>query len=156
MGYTIITKIIQPQPTASIRTQVPGQQIGNVLGQMLPEVWSYLEQQHIQPAGPPFIRYHHFADELVDLEAGLPIAHHFTIAHNGQHVIGGELPGGEVASTWHAGASTSLGKAYTAIGTWMTEQHRIAAALPWEVYWTDPQEVPDQSLWRTEVVWPLQ
>jgi len=156
MAYTIITKIIQPQPTASIRIQVPRLQMGNILEQILLEVWTYLEQQRIQPAGPAFTRYHRFADDLVDLEAGLPIAHALAVAQNGQRVIAGELPGGEVASTWHAGPYDTLGKAYTALGAWMAEQQRRAAALPWEVYWTDPEEVPDQSLWRTEVVWLLQ
>ena len=68
---------------------------------------------------------------------------------------GDVLPGGWVAVTWHVGPYEGLPHAHHAIIDWLADTGHEAAGAPWEVYWTDPSEVPDPAAWRTEVFHPI-
>lgn len=130
MAHEVGTKEVQPQATVGIRTTITQADIGSTLGQVLPEVWGYLEGQGVHPAGPPFVRHHLFQEDQVDLEASLPVAE--PVAGEGRIAAGG-LPGGEVATTWHAGPYDTLRAAYEAIEAWMRSQSREPAGPPREV-----------------------
>ncbi|MFQ5575804.1 MAG: GyrI-like domain-containing protein [Anaerolineae bacterium] len=152
MTYKVELKTLKAQPIAAIRVQTTTDKIGDVLGQIYPEVWSYLDKAGIQPAGPALARYHHFEADNVDLEAGFPVAE--PVAGEGR-ISAGELPGGRAAATWHTGPYDTLPQAYEAVDSWIQSEGRTMRASPWEVYWTDPQQVPNPAEWKTEVVWPV-
>jgi effector-binding domain-containing protein len=152
MTNIIETKVIQPQAAMSIRVITTPTEIGQTLGQILGEVWTYLQGRGVQPAGPPFARYYEYRADHVDMEAGLPVSS--PVAGAGR-ISADELPGGKVAVTWHIGPYDTLHKTYVALESWVQEQNQEAAGAPWEVYWTDPGEEPDSSAWRTEVICPL-
>lgn len=152
MEHEIGAKDVRPQTTACIRVTTTPADIGPKMEEILPEVWSYLEERGVHPAGPPFARYHGFREDLVDLEAGFPVTG--PVAGEGR-IFAGELPGGEVAATWHVGPYDTLSEAYRAIETWSQAQGREPAGSPWEIYWTDPGETPDPAEWKTEVLWPV-
>lgn len=40
--------------------------------------------------------------------------------------------------------------------SWAVEQGRQPAGGPWEVYFTDLNEVPDPAQWRTQIFLPLE
>lgn len=153
MLYEISIKDLQPQTTACIRVCIKPERISAVLGEILPELWDYLERSEIPTAGPPFARYFEMKDDLVDLEAGLPVSG--VVPGKGQ-IISGELPGGLAAFTWHIGPYGWLSQAHKALEIWIRDQERQPAGPPWEVYWTDPGEVSNPSEWKTEVIWPIQ
>jgi effector-binding domain-containing protein len=152
MTHQIEVKGLQPRPTLSIRTTTTPAELGSTLGQLLPEVWRYLEGQGIQPAAPPFARYHGYGADRVDLEAGLAVT---APAPGAGRIAAGELPGGQAATTWHVGPYDTLPTAHHALEAWIKDAGREPAGGPWEVYWTDPGEEPDPAKWRTEVVWPI-
>jgi len=99
--------------------------------------------------GPPFARFYSVDPEF-DFEVGLPVPE--PIARLGR-IVPSELPGGEVAVAEHRGADTSA--AYGELRAWIEANGREAAGMPWEVSYSDPQEVPDPADWRIEVVWPI-
>ena len=152
MSYAITANTLQPQATASIRVTVPAAEIGPTMGQIIGEVMAYLNRLGIHPAGPPFARYYETGPVHVTMEVGFPVAK--AVAPSGR-VTAGELPGGEVAVTWHIGPYEKLGQAYAALGSWVKEHRRESSGPAWEIYWSDPGAVPDPSEWRTEVIWPL-
>ena len=152
MSYSICIKTLQPQATASIHVSIPAAEIGQTMGQIFGEVLNYMAELRIQPAGPPFSRYCEFGPDYVTMEAGFPVTQ--PVDQVGR-IIAGELPGGEVATTWHFGSYDTLGRAYTALQSWIKDQGRESGGSPWESYWTDPETVPNPSEWRTEVIWPL-
>jgi len=154
MIYTIETKTLQPQSMVSIRARTIPNQISETLGHIFGEIQSYLIQQGIKPAGPPFALYHTYEEDCVDLEAGLPVSEPVTSIESGR-MVARELPGGQVATTWHRGPYETLMQAHQAIEEWTKEHNRFSAGAPWEVYWTDPGEEPDSSQWKTEVFRPL-
>jgi len=152
MAYDIEIRTLQTQPTATIRVTTTPAEVGATLGEVLPTVWGFLEGRGVHPAGPPFARYHDSSAGQVDLEAGLPLT--TPVAGEGR-IAAGELPGGRVAVTWHVGPYEDLPNAHHAIIDWLTAGGHEAGGVPWEVYWTDPSEVPDPAAWRTEVFHPI-
>ena len=152
MAYEMEVRTLQSQPVASIRVTTTPAEIGSTLGQLLPEIWRHLEKLGVHPAGPPFARYHAHDAGQVDLEAGLPVPG--PIAGD-ERIAAGELPAGEVVTTWHVGPYDTLSRAYEAVEAWIKERGREPAGAPWEVYWTDPGEVPDPNEWKTELLWPV-
>jgi AraC family transcriptional regulator len=91
-------------------------------------------------------------DGRMTIECGVPLA--MPGAGDGD-IVAGELPGGPVASTVHAGPYEQLGETYRALERWMVEQGLRPAGAPWESYVTDPAEHPDPADWRTLVHWPI-
>jgi AraC family transcriptional regulator len=47
-----------------------------------------------------------------------------------------------------------LHEAHAAIEAWLGAHALKPAGDPWEVYVTDPGEVPNPAEWQTLVVWP--
>jgi effector-binding domain-containing protein len=153
MPYEVEVREVQPQPVAAIRMTTTMAGIGAAVGQIFPEVSACLERQGVTPSGPPFVRYHSFEDDAIDLEAGLPVA---TAVTGEGEVSPGELPGGRVALTTHVGPYETIGAAHEAVNAWIGEQGLQPAGAPWERYLTDPNQVKDPAEWRTEVLYPIQ
>jgi len=152
MVYEIEVKDVESQPMVSIRTQCHAAEIGATLNEILPEVWAYLRKNDVNPAGPPFTRYHGFDDNKVDIESGMPVVR--SLPGEGR-ISSGELPAGTVASTMHVGPYEKLPEAHDALHVWMREQKRESAGPQWEFYWTDPGMEPNPSKRKTELLWPI-
>src|SRR5215212_1430442 len=94
------------QPYVGIRTQATIPQLPTMIPQLHEEVYGWLAQQGIHPAGPPFIRYHviDMATQL-DIELGVPVAQ----AVAGEDRIQGRtLPAGRYAALTHTGNYADL------------------------------------------------
>ena len=65
-----------------------------------------------------------------------------------------EVPGGLVATTVHVGPYGEVGKAYTALQKWMTDNGRRPAGMVRETYLNDPGTVPAEEL-LTQIDWPI-
>ncbi|CAN5250371.1 GyrI-like domain-containing protein [soil metagenome] len=143
---------LSAQPVMAIRAQTTKSGVPDLLRDLLPEVSKYLDEQGVHPTGPPFARWFRFEDEGVDVQAGMPVSG--PIAGK-DRITAGELPGGQVAMAWHTGPYDTLSETYERLHDWIHGQGRDDSEAPWEVYWTDPEETPDSSQWRTQIVWPL-
>jgi DNA-binding transcriptional MerR regulator len=65
------------------------------------------------------------------------------------------IPPAELAMTVHFGSNTEVDRTYGALAEYVT-QHELAAAGPIrEYYLVGPSDTPDESLWRTEIGWPI-
>jgi effector-binding domain-containing protein len=113
----------------------------------------------VQPAGPPFVRYHTFGETETDLQVGIPVAE---AAPGEGQIVAGALPGGAFVTTWHLGSHDGLGEAYARLGAWLKEYGRAADGSAWEVYWwidlsmePNPSAWPAPSEWRTQLVQPI-
>jgi effector-binding domain-containing protein len=150
--YDIEIKELSEQPVATIRTTTTPDKLSDLFGELLPEVDEYVHGSGIEHVGPPFGIYHEYAEDRVDVEAGMPVSEPV----EGAGRIGGRtLPAGRAAVTWHVGPYTTIAEAYRAVEAWIAEQGHTPSGPPWEVYWTDPGEEPDSSKWRTEVGYPI-
>jgi effector-binding domain-containing protein len=146
-------------PYAGIRTQIRHQEMGSgIIPQLHNEIMTWLGQQEVQPAGPPFMRYYVInMDDKLDIELGWPIDKQ--LAGNGR-IQTNVLPAGRYASLIYTGIEKGIE------GNGVLIQWAEANGLAWdrwddpngdafacrvEFYLTEPDDEPDMSKWETEV-----
>src|SRR5688500_6520667 len=102
---------LTPQPTAAVRVTQPMSEmdLAALFDEHLPNIAHRLADMGVEPAGPPYGRYHQFGPEQVDVEIGIPVSapppntRPLTEAEPGE-LGASELPGGQVAITIHRGS----------------------------------------------------
>jgi effector-binding domain-containing protein len=152
---------LTPQPTAAVRVTQPMAELDlpALFDEHLPNVAHRLADMGVQPAGPPYARYHAFGPEHVDVEIGIPVASPVpnvpALADARPGELGSsDLPGGLAAIAVHRGSYDGLSGVYDQLHDWIHGQGREEGPAPWESYVDDPGEVAEADL-RTEVAWPL-
>jgi len=146
------------QTYAAIRTQATMDELETVIPHLLGDVFAWLRQQGIAPAGAPFIRYLviDMAAQL-DIEVGGPVA---SAVSGAGRVVSGVLPAGRYASLIYTDVQRGI-EANAALldwgaehglawDTWTTERGDVFGARL-ESFLTDPAEEPDPAKWETEV-----
>src|SRR6187200_3112929 len=100
-GGSVRVDIVQvrPQIVAVVREIIHRDRMTERLGRAFQEVGAAVTRQRVATTGPRFARWHSFG-EIVDLEAGLPVA--AQIVPDGD-VVPSSLPGGAMAHTTHMG-----------------------------------------------------
>jgi effector-binding domain-containing protein len=152
---------LTPQPTAAVRVSQPISEmnLAALFDEHLPNIAHRLADIGLEPAGPPFGRYHEFGPDQVDVEIGIPLkapasALRALAEAEAGELGASELPGGQVAITVHRGSYDNLSKTYDALHDWIHDQGRDEGPGPWESYVDDPGEVGIDET-KTEVIWPL-
>ncbi len=154
MTYEVCIKQQIEQPILSIRTHTPIAAIGEVMGRCFGQMFGYLGQIGVRPAGMPLAIYHdpEFMEDDVDVEICVPTERR--VAGKGE-MNGSVLAGGPVAATLHAGSYHEVGPAYQALMAWIQEHGHECAGPPREVYLVGPGQAADPAEYRTEIAWPL-
>jgi effector-binding domain-containing protein len=153
------------QPYAGIRVTCPMRAIGRQAPPLIGEVFGWLGQRGIEPAGAPFFRY-----DVINMEAdmqltvGIPVT---TAVDGDDRVEGGTLPDGRFATLTHTGSVRGKGlfNATVALLEWAAandvkwDRHDTAGGDAWacrlESYETNPDEEPDTSKWETVLAFKL-
>ena len=153
MSYSITKKELAPQPVLVVRRRVKRSDIAATIGEALPHIFVYAQQNGIALAGLPFTRYVEMGPGMITMEPGMRVTGQ---PGSGQgEVVADTLPGGPAVTTVHAGPYDKLSDAYAAIEQWMEAEGLVAAGAPWECYLNDPSDYPDPKDWKTEVFWPV-
>jgi effector-binding domain-containing protein len=153
-------------PYLAIRSEVTNG-IPAVVDTAFPQLFSWLGQHGIEPAGPPFIRYLEVdhQGEPLEIEVAAPIANG---AQEGDDTVRADtLPAGRYVTALHTGPYRSeqvpdLVDAQAALRTW-TEQEGIATGRPSargvtlaacvEHYRIGPPMEQDWTKWETELAY---
>ena len=149
------------QPTVGIRARVTMEEFGQgVIPQLSGEVFAWLKQQGLAPAGPEFIRYHviDMAGQM-EVEMGVPVAP--GVGGDGR-VAAGTLPAGRYASLRYTGDYDGLMEANRVLIDWAkdkgiawdcrTDERGDHFAARFESYLVGPPDEPDPAKWETEVL----
>lgn len=147
------------RPYAAIKVLVTMTELGDVVPPLNAEVFGWLAQHGVTPAGPPFWKYNviDMARQL-EIEAGVEVEQPIT---GDDRVTAGVLPAGIYATLLHVGHPDALIDATKDLLEWgakegitwdksdSAEGERWAARL--EFYLTNPDDEPDMTKWETEL-----
>lgn len=154
---TIETRI--DQPYAAIPVSVSMGELGTVVPPLTGQVFGWLTDRGVPPAGPPFWRYVVVDMEAkLELEAGVPVA---SQVEGDDQVRTGLLPAGRYATVVHTGHPDTLVTATRDLLDWAAERgfDWDADGNTWgcrlEEYLSDPDEVPDMNEWQTRLAFRL-
>ena len=150
------------QPYVAIRANVTMAQLPG-FADRLGEVFGWLAEHGVAPAGPPFFRYNVIdMERQLNVEAGVPVP---TAAEGDDRVIAGVLPAGRYATAVHVGHYDGLIAAVDNLLQWADSQ-----GLEWdkssaddgdhwgcrlEIYLTDPSQQSDPTKWETQLAFRL-
>lgn len=140
------------QRCACLRTRAPLAEVPGRMGQMFHELQQRASARGLTMAGPPFARYHDHDPAAVDFEVGMPIGEDAS-SDDGLCVC---TMGGTAATALHVGPYEQLEETFAEVLAWLAARDHAPAGPMWEVYLTDPRQVPDPAEYRTQVYVPLQ
>lgn len=147
----------EPQHYVGIRTQVSHTEFPKIIPEYIDELFGWLGQRGIAPAGPPLMRYYVInMPGRMDVELGIPVA---TPVQGDDRVKPGIIPAGRYASLIYTGLDGVPGNA--ALIGWAQEN-----GIEWdrwddpsgdafrsrvEYFLTGPDDNPDPDTWESEV-----
>ncbi|NIJ14829.1 effector-binding domain-containing protein [Saccharomonospora amisosensis] len=150
------------QPYVGVRATITMTTFG-LVADRIPEIFAWLGERGIAPAGPPFFRYYLIdVERELEVEAGVPVA---TPVEGGDGLCGGVLPAGRYATMTHVGHPDKLSTSISALLGWARERglewdmerapdgERWGCRLEW--FKTDPRAEPDRDKWETELAFRL-
>jgi len=144
------TRALTEQPTAVRRALVRPDQLIDWIPLACAVVAEHLRHHGIAPAGYPFARSHQVHLDLLEAEAGFPVA--AMIAPSGL-VDWSWLPGGLALAAWHRGPHERVGLVYREMDDWLETKGAIRSGDGWEIYHDLP--TCDHLGVRIEVVQPV-
>ena len=152
MTYNVELEQLPRQPYVAVRTTVPMAEIGQHMGELFGQLFGWLGQHQVEPAGPPWARYLAVGPEEVEFELGAPVA---APVEPSPPVIAGVRPAISAAKVLYVGPYEGMEPAYMAAMDWIGEQGKAVSGAPWEVYESDPAQEPDPAKWRTWIYFPV-
>lgn len=148
MIYKVELKKFEPQPIASIRRKIKARQIPKLFPEFMKKIFGFLNENRIHPKGAPIAIFYDFKKGKGDVELGIPISK--PINSEGE-IISSFVPGGKAAYLLYTGHIRKISRAYDAMIDWIKKNGFQYTNIWWEVYLTDPYEVPDRNKWQTEI-----
>lgn len=146
---------LTPQRSAAVEYVSDMAGMADNMGAAFGEVMQLLGSQGVQPLGMPFALYPDMEPSETGgwkIVAGFPISG--AIKEEGR-VKNYELPGGTVAIMTYLGPYEGLEGAYKSMSEQLLANGYELSSPMWEAYFTDPDEEPDHSKWRTDIYWPV-
>ncbi len=142
------------QLVAFIHLTIPRDDIRQVMGPAISEVFSVLAVQGITPTGPWFTHHLRRPNNSFDFKVSVPVA---TPVIASGRVHPGELPARKkVARTIYSGPYENLGEAWGQLIAWITDNGYTRATDLWECYLVGPESSSDSADFRTELNQPLE
>jgi effector-binding domain-containing protein len=151
------------QPYVAIKAQVTMQNMAAILPPLMPQVFGWLGERNIPPAGAPFWKYDVIdMARLLEVEVGVPVS---APVDGDERVLAGVLPAGRYATVRYTGHPDGLIGVVASLLEWASEEgltwdmtniqdgERWAARL--EIYETDPAVEPDMNKWTTQLAFRL-
>ncbi|MDP4188595.1 MAG: GyrI-like domain-containing protein [Bacteroidota bacterium] len=137
----------------TIKAEVPTSAIGTKLGEFYTKLYNYTKANQIRPDGPPFTIYLKFDPQgNTDIIVGVPVA---TESKGEGDILFKVFPAMKVVSTLYMGPYEKMIPVYEAMGKFIKENNLESTGETWEIYLTDPEEVPDSSKYQTLIYFPI-
>lgn len=153
----------EAQPYVAISGQATMETLDQTLPGLMPQVFAWLGERGIQPAGAPFWKFNLIdMGGLLEVEVGVPVA---APVDGDDRVLSGVLPAGRYATLRYTGHPDGLLGATASLRDWAKQEGltwdmmNTPAGERWrarlEIYETDPAEEPDMTKWTTQLAFRL-
>lgn len=148
----IMDKTVMESNYLSIRMKAAMSEISSKTQKGFQFLYAELEKQKISPIGAPFSIYHTWAKDSTEFEVCVPVS----TAKNSGEIKFNTMKGFIGASVIYSGAFDGIGIAYETIESHLKKIGKAPVGPPLEIYLTDPEMEKDTSLWKTEVIYPIE
>lgn len=147
---------VEPQMVIGLRRRGPYKQISD----MIPELYEFAEKNGVVIVGAPIFVCHETSVEEAmeaeakgnaDVEVVFPVAGDVKASGEIKHY---ELAGGKMAKTVHKGPYEAMVPTYEKLYAWLEENGKHIVGPTWEIYLSDPREVPPEE-YITEIYVPV-
>jgi len=138
------------QPTLTVRARTSVENISLALGAAYGEIFGYLGELQVQPAGMPFTIFYNLDMQDLDIEIGVAVAR--PLPEKGT-MHAGELPAGKIAACLYTGPYSECGPAYEELQRFIQEQGYEASGIAMEYYLNGPETPPEEL--QTRIVFLL-
>ncbi|MCF7567789.1 GyrI-like domain-containing protein [Sabulilitoribacter arenilitoris] len=138
-------------------TSATGANISQIMGKQYGEILGYMANNSIKQTGMPFTIYHNMdtAENGIIMSQAIPVQNKVTVTGD-SNVLCGYIPKTKVLKTTLKGNYTYLPKAWEATMKHLAENNMEQSdILPFEIYQTDPEKVPNPANWVTEIYIPI-
>lgn len=143
---------VEEQPTVGLRREVRTEALADFLTTAFTTVMEALSDAGGQPDGAPFALFRGTPSDVVDVEAGFPVAAPITLPGE---FASGTLPAARAVEAVHMGSYETLPQTYAEIEGYIAEHDLRPLGDMWERYESGPDSDPDPANWRTRVLWPV-
>ena len=137
----------------TVRRSCEPKEISMVLGECYDILKKETERQKLSVTGPPFSVFHHYDEDSVSLEAGIPVDRPGRGTGNVNAVT---FPSERAVRVDYYGAYTSINEAYRFMRGMTARKIFTSNGPPREYYVTDPGTEPDTSKWYTQIFFPVE
>jgi effector-binding domain-containing protein len=137
------------KPVLGIRTRLKATEIGERIGELIPEV---MKAAGADAAGPMIARWHDWTGDGGEMELAVPVR--APVQGRGR-ARPSSLPGGKALVLTHVGSYEKLRDSWGEMHRLIKEEGHVGRAAPWEEYVDDCHKVPVEKL-RTRIVWPIE
>jgi len=144
-AFKLITVTEMPYLYTERRTTMDPGEIAAAMGSAFGEVWAFMQQHGVPPAGPALAVYAEYCDGEMPFRAGFAIARGDMSAASGT-IKADATPAGEVLHFTHRGSYATLRDDWEAMMRHMEAEGLRYAAPTWEVYLNSPDEVHEEQL----------
>lgn len=128
------------------------EEISEAMGPAFGEIMQVISSNGAQVIGAPFSIWYEWEDEMMEFDNAIPINKKI----NGtDKVLPIKTYQGKVAHVSHMGEYSTTHLSWEILESYLKDNNLEKNGAPYEVYVTDPQNVPDPSKWITELYWPI-
>lgn len=137
-------------------TAATPENISQVMGKQYGEILSFMAQNNIKQTAMPFTIYDNpDANGNVVMSNAIPVLNRVP-AKRGSDVLCGYIPKTKALKTILKGNYTNLGAAWEKAMTHLAENNLTQSNIkPFEIYQSDPGNVPNPANWITEIYIPI-
>ena len=148
-SYEIIDAKEQDYLYVTKRSSMKPEEIGKVMGEAFWEVWNFMQEKGIKPAGGALSVYYDYSQDEMEFRTGFAIAPEDAAKAEGA-IKADKTPATRVAHALHTGPYAGMQQTYGKImGEMQWAGHRYGKPT-WEIYLNDPDTTPEAEL-KTEI-----
>ena len=130
------------------------EEIPELMSRLFGLIMEAVQAEGLQPSGPPFSYYYDHDERLgtTKVKAGIPLS---SPGKSRGEIKAVEFEGFKGISGIHTGSYDNFGSSYNKL---TKEAEKMGYELTWEsweFYYTDPGTEPDESKWKTEIVFTV-